>query len=141
MTFGNKKTRSWLSIPVKVVLITAGAYLVLWLAGTLLLHALGIQAGVWFFFIEAALVGAVALWASHHYLETPMQRLYHVMNQAEEGHLHVRVPVLSDDEMGSLAAHFNMMLGRIEELSQHKSDALHEQELAEQERKIGRAHV
>lgn len=135
----NKVNNFRLSIPVKVVLITACAYLVLWLVGTLLLHALGLQPGIWFWLIEAALVGAVALWASNHYLETPMQRLYHVMNQAEEGHLHVRVPVLSDDEMGSLAQHFNTMLGRVEELSQQKSDALHEQELAAQERKFRRS--
>jgi signal transduction histidine kinase len=63
-------------------------------------------------------------------INRPIQRLVRAMSEAEEGKLNVEVPIVSRDELGLLADHFNRMLSRInqfnEELTQRVEAATRE---------------
>jgi signal transduction histidine kinase len=51
-------------------------------------------------------------------INRPIQHLVLAMSRAEEGKLHVAVPVQSKDELGLLAVHFNRMLSRISQFNE-----------------------
>jgi signal transduction histidine kinase len=51
-------------------------------------------------------------------INRPIQRLVRAMSEAEEGKLNVEVPIVSKDELGLLADHFNRMLSRINQFNE-----------------------
>jgi signal transduction histidine kinase len=77
----------------------------------------------------AVLVAAVAGWLSSRRLTRPLLALNDATTRMARGDLSIRAPLLRDDELGSLAAAFNDMAGRVqgtvETLRRFVADAAH----------------
>lgn len=58
--------------------------------------------------------------ATATFIQKPIDRLTHAINQAQSGNLKVKAPVHSIDEIGDLSNQFNKMLERIVELDNRK---------------------
>lgn len=133
-----------LTIPVKVVLLTGLAYLLLWVLGIFLQRVLSIDFSTellrlrvehWYLLFEIAVLAFVATSSSHFFLDRPLRQLNKVMEQAEQGELSIRAPILSDDELGILSENFNQMLTKISGLSRSHVQSERELAIAQEELK------
>jgi diguanylate cyclase (GGDEF)-like protein len=113
------------TIPVKVVLLTGVAYMVVWATGIGLAY-LGVDFTREFFGVEFAhiylafevlSISVAAALGTHLFLDRPLSELTGAMAKAESGDFLIRAPHLSEDELGDLARNFNRMLTRITDLA------------------------
>lgn len=136
-----------LSIPVKVVMLTGVAYLIIWFMRFLLEHlgvidfsstAFGVKVQSISVVIEVLFAALAATIGTYLFLDRPLTRLTCVMNRAEEGDFLVRAPVLSNDEVGTLARQFNRMLSRVTDLAANKIQSDHDLVMAEEQLRFRR---
>ncbi len=133
-----------LSIPIKVVLLTAAAYLLTWCVDLgLRMYGLldfsasfyGISVQQIFTAFRIIFVASAATLATHHFLERPLFTLRRAMSRAETGDFLIRAPILAEDELGDLSRSFNRMLTKITDLSANSIQSEHDRiMLQEQER-------
>lgn len=132
-----------LSIPVKVVLLTASIYISSLVLTTILLSLFGISYNDeifgmnvrslnWLFHITLVAVAATA--STHLFLDQPLSGLMKAITSARKGNFLVRVPNISDDELGKLSTSFNEMLSHITTLTATKIQT--EQELLYTQREL-----
>jgi diguanylate cyclase (GGDEF)-like protein len=121
-----------ISIPVKIVFVTALSYVALWGGQTALAtygavdfsgSVFGI--GFWNVYLafEIVVVALVATISTHMFLDKPLKTLMAAMGKAREGDFLVRAPVAANDEIGALSDAFNRMLSRLTDLSANKIQA------------------
>ncbi len=106
----------------------AAAALGLWLSGTSLRST---DALVLLGAVAAGVVGTVI--AVRRVVLRRLERLAHVMKNAEAGDFLVRAKVDSDDEIGELAKAFNTMLAEITDLAATQIDSEREREMMQRE--------
>jgi len=124
-----------ISIPVKVVIFTGTAYLLLWgiqvalamggvvnFSGTVF----GIELGRLYLIFEIVVIALVATLGTHLFLDRPLRKLMDVMSRAKDGDFLIRAPVLANDEFGDLSHSFNQMLTRLTDLSANKIQVDHD---------------
>lgn len=132
------------SIPVKVVLITGTAYLLLWVAGALatltglvdfsqVVYGFTVQQIWWA--IQIVSLATLATLSTHFFLDRPLKQLAQAMSKAEDGDFLIRAPVTSSDEIGELAESFNTMLAKLTDLSANKIQTEHDLIVAQEELK------
>ena len=143
--FAADKRNVRISIPVKVVVATGLAYLLVWGIGLILGSTglidfsgtlLGVGIGTIWAAVEVTAVAAAATASTHFFLDRPLSRLAQVIGRAEEGDFLVRAPVLSDDELGDLACRFNRMLSRITDLAADRIQSEHDVVMFEEQLKF-----
>lgn len=139
-------TRShYLSIPVKVMLLTGSTYIILWALGTIAdasgfidfsKRVFGIPFSYLWWTIKIMSVAVAATAGTHFFLDRPLRHLADVMGKAEEGDFLIRAPIVSNDEIGCLAENFNKMLAKITDLSANKIQTEHDLIVVQQELKF-----
>ena len=134
-----------ITIPVKVVVLTAVAYVVVWAGGlTLALWGgvdfsgtfLGIKFGHLYLVFEVLAMAVAAALGTHLFLDRPLAKLTHAMSKAEEGDFLIRAPALAGDELGELARNFNRMLARLTDLTANKIQTDNDLYMAQEQLKL-----
>lgn len=122
---GSLKRIFQLTIPVKVVLLTGMAYVVVWATGVGLAclgvdfssEFFGVELGHMYLAFEVLSISIAAALGTHLFLDKPLSELTGAMAKAEAGDFLIRAPQLSEDELGDLSRNFNRMLTRITDLA------------------------
>ncbi len=124
--FGPDNIRCRLSIPVKVVLTTGIAYVLVWGAELALAASgrvdlsgklLGIDVRILITAMQVLVAACAATAAIHIFLDRPLTHLMKAMRRAEEGDFLIRAPVLADDELGLITHAFNRLVSKVTDLS------------------------
>ncbi len=141
--FSKKGVR--LSIPIKIMLFTGMAYILVWLVSLYFNRIVGVDFSNTIFGVELThiywgiqilTIALAATIGTHYFLDRPLRRLTRAMLHAEEGDFLIRAPVLSRDELGDLARSFNHMLSRLTDLAAHKIQTEHDLIVAQEQLKF-----
>lgn len=127
----------FLSIPIKVLLVTACFYIASFSISTVVISLAGFKispALLWPGLISLTAIAATL--STYLFLDRPLSRLMHVMRRAQEGDFLTRVGVSGDDELDMLAKNLNQVLSRVTDL--HATKIQTEQDLlsAQEELKL-----
>lgn len=124
--------KNYISIPIKVVIVTGLCYLAVWglqllLAGYFKVdfsdRIFGFELSRVYLVFEVLVIALAATLGTHMFLDRPLRRLMSAMGKAIQGDFLVRAPILSNDELGDLSDTFNEMLSSFTDLSANKIQA------------------
>ncbi|MFH1653806.1 MAG: diguanylate cyclase [Pseudomonadota bacterium] len=142
-----KGERLYFSIPIKVIIFSGLVYLITWLMGFAMrefgglnfnLTIFGIKLEHIYILLQVMLISLTATITTYIFLDRPLNLLREAFTRVENGDFLIRVPVISNDELGLVTDSFNKMLSHITDLSVNKIEAQQELELAQQDQQLKR---
>lgn len=129
----------------KVVLITAAAYVIAWGASLFISESGianfaftigGVSIRTMISAVGVLLVAIAATAGTHYFLERPLSRLTRAMSRAEHGDFLIRAPILADDELGDLSRSFNRLLSKITDFSANSIQSEHDRVMAQEQERL-----